>query len=168
MNSRWAFYFLSPPLHTHSSCGAFRCVFLSCLPKSLSVHFCNNNDRVGGPAGATNKERDLAWRSHCDFYFQVLESGIKTDRNHAWIMLFSLFFLPVCLRGNFASTCEYLCNTFISPLLERIYIFTTGASGAFFQVAHPFGAFYFSAVIFSNFSVNRDARLPLERIVSDL
>lgn len=116
--------FPPPLLAPHSSRGAFRCVFLSCLPKSLSVHFCNNNDRVGGPAGATNKERDLAWRSHCDFYFQVLESGIKTDRDNAWIMLFSLFFLPVCLRGNFASTCEYLCNTFISLLLEKIYICT--------------------------------------------
>lgn len=56
LNPRRALSSPPPP----SSAWSLRCVFPLVCRRAPSVHFSNNNDRVGGPVAATNKERDPA------------------------------------------------------------------------------------------------------------
>lgn len=105
LNSRWAF--IIPP---SSGWNLSVCV-PSCSPRSPSVHFSNNNDRVGGPVAATNKERVPAGDPTVTFISKSWNPDSRLIVITRGLCFFPLLLIPVCFRGNFPRTCEYFTIT---------------------------------------------------------
>lgn len=78
-------------------------VCYSCLQKSLSELF-SNNDKVGGPLGATNKDRDLAGDPTVTFISKSWNPGIGLSAVTHGLCFLRCLLLVFALEETFSAT----------------------------------------------------------------